>query len=122
MPPLLADQLSAASAAVTDAGDSSELQSAAVQALQAALDVQLLDAEVKDVDLGRLDAWARQAILDATAEDGAALLGDAATLETIAARSNVDSEASAAIEALRAAADIGDFAAAAEAAMLLLQA
>ena len=50
VPPLLADELSAASSAVTDAGDSSELQSAAVQALHAALDVQLLDAEVKDVD------------------------------------------------------------------------
>ena len=122
VPPLLADELSAASSAVTDAGDSSELQSAAVQALHAALDVQLLDSEVKDVDVGRLDAWARQVIIDAAARDGAGLLGDAATLETIAARSDVGSEASAPIEALRAAADIGDFAAAAEAAMLLLRA
>ena len=52
MPPLLAEELSAASSAVTDAGDSPELQSAAVQALQAALDVQMLDTEVKDVDMG----------------------------------------------------------------------
>ena len=122
VPPLLAEELSAASSAVTDAGGSSELESAAVQALQAALDVQMLGAEVKDVDIGRLDAWARQAIVDATAEDGAGLLGDAATLETIAARSDVGSTASAPIEALRAAAESGDFAAAAEAVMLLLAA
>ena len=122
VPPLLADELSAASAAVADAGDAGELQSAAVQALQAALDVQLLRAEERNVDLGRLDAWARQAILDAAAEDEAGLLGDAATLETIAARSEVGSAASAAIEALRAAAESGDFAAATDAVQALLEA
>lgn len=120
VPPLLADELSAASAAVSDATDAAELQSAAVQALQSALDVQMLDSEVKDVDLGRLDAWARQAIVDATVEDGAGLLGDAATLETIGARTDAGSPASAAIEALRAAAESGDFAAAADAVAALL--
>jgi hypothetical protein len=121
VPPLLADELSAASAAVTDAGDTAELQAAAVQALQAALDVQLLDSEVRDVDLGRIDAWARQAIVDATAEDGAGLLSDASTLETIGARSEVGSAASAAIEALRASAESGDFRAAADAVTALLE-
>ena len=122
VPPLLADEVSAASAAVTDAGDAAALQSAAVGAMQAAMDIQLLDAEVADVDLGRLDAWARQAIVDATAEDGAGLRGDAATLETIGARSDFGSAASAAIQALRAAAESGDFEAAADAVMALLEA
>ena len=120
VPPLLADEVSAASAAVTDAGDATALQTAAVQALQAAMDVQLLDSEVADIDLGRLDAWARQAIVDASVEDGAGLLGDAATLETIGARSDFGSAASAAIEALRAVAESGEFAAAADAVTALL--
>ena len=63
-----------------------------------------------------------QAIVDAAAEDGAGLLGDAATLETIGARSEVGSETSAAIDALRAAAESGDFAAAADAVTALLEA
>ena len=76
---------------------------------------------VADIDLGRLDAWARQAIVDASGEDGAGLLGDAATLETIGARSDLGSAASAAIEALRAAAESGEFAAAADAVTALLE-
>jgi hypothetical protein len=121
VPRLIADELRVASAAVADASDASELQAGAVRALQAALDVQLLDSEVKDVDLGRLDAWARQAIVDATAADGAGLLGDAATLETIGARSDVGSAPTAAVEALRAAAEGGDFAGAADAVTALLE-
>lgn len=121
VPPLLADELSAASAAVAEAGDAAAFQSAAVQVMQATLDVQMLDADVDDVDLGRLDAWARQTIVDAAAEDGAGVLGDAATLETIGARLDLVSAASAAVEALRAAADSGDLAAAADAVMALLQ-
>ncbi len=121
VPPLLDDELGTASAAVADAADDAERQSAAVQVLQAALDVQMLDAVVKDVDLGRLDAWARQTLVDATAEDGAGALGDAATIETIGARLDLDSAASAAIEALKAAADAGDFQAAADAVAALLQ-
>jgi hypothetical protein len=116
IPPLLADQLGVASTAVTDAGDAPALRSAAVEVMRAALDVQLMTDSPEEVDLGRVEAWARQAIVDATAEDGAGLLGDAAALETIAARSEPGSAVSDAIQALRAAAESGDFTAAAEAA------
>ncbi len=83
--------------------------------MHAALDVQLLDAEVSDVDLGRLEAWARQTIVDAASDDAAGVLGDLATLETLRDRMELDAAAGAAIDAARAAADSDDLAAVAEA-------
>jgi len=129
-PPLLVarlgyalDQLEGAVAdrATADAGTASLLVTWAV------LDLEVQHREVADVDADRLAQWAHQVTVDAEADEAAAVLGDVAVLETIAARvvhilGAQRDAVSAALVDLRTAADDGDLAAAADAADSLLSA
>ena len=56
---------------------------AALDAAQAALDLQMQFRGPAEVDLARLDLWARQIVVDAARADIAAVSGDTATLEWI---------------------------------------
>jgi hypothetical protein len=83
-PRLLARQLTgtlAALAAAVDARDPARARQAALRAEQAALDLELRHRPPAEVDLARLDLWARQLQVDATAEDAGAVAGDVATME-----------------------------------------
>ena len=56
---------------------------AALRAEQAALDLQLRHRPPAEVDLERMDLWARQLQVDAEARDRGAVAGDAAALQTL---------------------------------------
>ena len=56
---------------------------AALQVLQACLDLQLRSRPQIEIDRARFDLWLRQLILDASVRDDAAVNGDIATLEWI---------------------------------------
>ena len=56
---------------------------AAVHVTQAVLDLQLQYRPAAQVDVDRFDAWLRQVLVDARAQDHGAVLGDVATLEWI---------------------------------------
>lgn len=132
-PSMLATEMVDALGALTAAVESGRLDRAAQAALDvelAALDLRLLTEPVPPVDLARIEVWARQTVLDAGGEPGvpakpaatADVLGDVATLEALWDR--VDhgvaaasaAQITAALTALRAAADAGDLTAAASAA------
>ena len=74
--------LKSLSGAVTG-GDRAAVRHAALDAKQAALDLELQYRPVSEVDRGRFDAWLRQLLVDVRAKDGGAMLGDVATLEWI---------------------------------------
>ena len=75
-------------------GDHPEVRQAALDAKQAALDLELQYRPASDVDRGRFDACLRQLLLDGQTEDGSAVLGDVATLEWIETGSRPISERS----------------------------
>ncbi len=86
IPELLADQMTDALGALdraVQARDPARARQAALRAEQAALDLQLRHRPPAEVDLDRLDLWARQLQVDAQARDNGAVAGDAATLETL---------------------------------------
>jgi hypothetical protein len=77
---LAGDALSPAVTARNIAG----ARKAAIDVGQAGLDLKLRHRPVADIDLARLELWARQLLLDAGSEDpGATVIGDVACLELI---------------------------------------
>ena len=86
MPELLAGQMTGALgtlAKAVAARDLSRARQAALAAEQAALDLQLRHRAPAEVDLDRLDLWARQLQADADAGDRGAATGDVAVLHTV---------------------------------------
>jgi hypothetical protein len=85
-PELLAGQMTTAMEAlartVSAHGTASTLE-AALSAEQAALDLRLRHRPPAEVDLDRLDLWARKLLANATARDRGAVAGDAAVLRTV---------------------------------------
>ncbi len=60
-----------------------QARDAALDAAQAALDLQLQFRQPAEIDLARLDLWARQVLVDAASGDVPGVSGDTATLEWI---------------------------------------
>ena len=86
VPELLADQLTGALDTLTTAvaaGDPARARQAALRVEQASLDLQLRHRPPAEVDLDRMDLWARQLLVDAAARDQGAVAGDAATLQIL---------------------------------------
>ena len=93
---------------------------AALGVEQAALDLQLRHRAPAEVDLERLDLWARQLQVDAAAKDSGAVAGDVATLQVIWDRAGHAAPAAAdrvkaSLASLTTAADAKDLRAAASA-------
>ncbi|HWT29445.1 MAG TPA: hypothetical protein VN240_00280, partial [Propylenella sp.] len=129
LPKLLAEQADEAVAALrsaADEGETEDVRQAAVDLARAALDLRLQYRPPSEVDLGRLDAWARQLIIDAEAGEGDAASSSVAILEAIwqRIRHAVDAGPARLIEErlaeLRAAADADELGAAAAGAMALV--
>ena len=88
-PKLLATEMTGTLQALdraVQARDPARARQAALRAEQAALDLQLRHRPPTQVDLERLDLWARQLQVDATAHDPGAVAGDTATLQALWAR------------------------------------
>lgn len=87
LPPLLEPQMTDALdalATAVKARSPADARQAALDVTQAALDFQLQYRPVPEVDLSRIDLWARQLLVDAAAAaDQGAAAGDVAILETI---------------------------------------
>jgi len=125
VPDLLEYQMSEALntlAGAVDARDPAEIRQVAMTVEQAGLDLQLRHREPSEIDLARFDLRARQLLINAEADDPAAVTGDVAALEWIWDRVAHTFDASTAkqIDALlgdlRTAADAEDLAAATDAA------
>jgi hypothetical protein len=85
-PRLLARQTTTTLAALgkaVDARDPARARQVALRVEQAALDLELRHRPPAEVDLARMDLWARQLQVDAAAEDAAGVAGDVATLQVI---------------------------------------
>jgi hypothetical protein len=86
VPPMIGDRMIAAverlSSAVA-ARHPGEAGQAAIDVAQASLDLQLQYLPPAEIDLGRLELWARQLLLDLEAGAGSAVAGDLATLEWV---------------------------------------
>jgi hypothetical protein len=126
--PLLGEELQDALAGLSRAVGGRQpgrVEQAAFQVEQAALDLQLRHRAADQVDLDRLDLWARRLLADAAARDRGGVAGDAATLQVLWDRSGhrVDpataNRVTAALATLRKAADGKDPQAAATAAAAL---
>jgi hypothetical protein len=86
VPRLLAEQMTDTLGALDRAvqgRDPAHARQAALRAGQAALDLQLRHRPPAEVDLDRMDLWARQLQVDAQAMDEGAVAGDAATLRAL---------------------------------------
>jgi hypothetical protein len=87
---------------------------------QSALDLELRHRPPAEIDVARFELWAQQLMVDAASKDRAGIMGDVATLEWIRDRfahtldGTTRAELDARLEALRAAADTGNLAAAAD--------
>ncbi len=98
---------------------------AAIDVGVASLDLQLPFRTTSEVDLARLDGWARQLLVDAAGEDAEAVAGDVAVLGAIrdrvryALRAVDRKRIDAVLDDLRAAADAGDLNTAADLALTL---
>jgi hypothetical protein len=133
VPPMLDDQMSRALGApagdgltgAVDARNVAEARKAALNVGQASLDLQLQYRPLAEIDLARLDLWARRLLVDAAGDDLGAVVGDVATLEWIWDRvahvvAAPDAERiETQLDDLRTAADGEDLAAAADAATAL---
>jgi hypothetical protein len=103
-----------------------EAHAAVLRVAQNDLDLDLRNQPVVEVDLARLQLWARQVQVDAAASDPGAVAGDVATLELIRdrVRHTLDQATATQLDAqlrdLRATADHKDVAAAAKATPALL--
>jgi hypothetical protein len=124
LPELLADQMTQALDALgkaVHARDPDRARQAALRVEQAALDLRLRHRPPAEVDLDRLDLWARQLQLDAAARDRGATAGDVATLQVLwdraghAAASPAADRVTAGLATLREAAEGKDLRAAAAA-------
>jgi len=73
----------AALARAVAARDSPRARDAALDVVQAALDLELSYQPPAQIDRARFDLWLRQTLVDAAARDRAAVSGDLATLEWI---------------------------------------
>jgi hypothetical protein len=125
VPPRLYRQLQAAVDALTRAvaeRNQSRAGQASVDLAVAALDLELRYRPAVDVDVSRMDVWARQTLLDAQAKDVEGVASDAAIEEAILARTAHAMNPATkpllddAVRQVRKAADGKDFTAAAEAA------
>jgi len=125
VPALLDTQMSDAVAALTAAVNaqlSAQARGGSIAVARAAHDFRLRHLAAAEIDLARLELWARQVLVDAAAGDGAGVSGDAATAEWVRDRvlhalSGPDATALNALVAdLRTAADAHDFTAASQAA------
>ncbi len=63
--------------------DRTRAGTAAIDVAQATLDIDLRYRPVTEIDLARFELWARQALVDAEADDLAGVAGDLATLEWV---------------------------------------
>jgi hypothetical protein len=63
--------------------DPTQAGTAAIDAAQATLDIELRHRPPTELDLARFELWARQALIDAEADDLAGVAGDLATLEWV---------------------------------------
>jgi hypothetical protein len=63
--------------------DPTRAGTAAIDVAQATLDIELRHRPPAEIDLARFELWARQALLDAEADDVAGVAGDLATLEWV---------------------------------------
>jgi hypothetical protein len=124
-PPLLVEELQGALVGLSRAvggRQAGRVGQAAFQVEQAALDLQLRHRAPDQVDLDRLDLWARRLQADAAAKDRGAVAGDVATLQVLWDRAGhrvapaSAKRVTAALAALRKAADGEDLQAAADAA------
>ncbi len=125
VPPLVAKDLDESLAAL-DRGisnrEASETSQAAIEVAHGAADLLLQHRAAAEVDLMRLDVWARQLILDAATGSAGEVKGDVATLEAIWVRANSSvsqpsvGDVEEGLAALRAAADAGKLSDAARAA------
>jgi hypothetical protein len=124
VPKLLAGQMTDALDALATAAGArgpARCRQAALDAEQAALDLQLRHRDPAAVDLDRLELWARQLQVDAAAKDHGAVAGDVATLQILWDRAGHSADPAAAerveagLRALRRAADKRDLGAAAAA-------
>ncbi|HZJ51134.1 MAG TPA: hypothetical protein VFF07_09870 [Actinomycetota bacterium] len=108
--------------------ESSEAAQAAIEVAHGGADLLLRHRSAAEVDLTRLDVWARQLLLDAATGSRGEVKGDVATLEAIWVRAgySVPQPAAGDIEeglaALRVAADAGKLSDAVEAADTFRQA
>ena len=85
-PELLAGQMTGTLAKLATAAaahDPARTGQAALGAEQAALDLRLRHRPPAEVDLTRLDLWARRLLADAAAKDRGAVAGDVATLQVL---------------------------------------
>jgi hypothetical protein len=85
-PPRLRSRLAGAVERLLDsveASDTERTAAAALDVLDACLDLQLRYRPPAEIDRARFDLWARRLLLDAAANDEAAVRGDLATLEWI---------------------------------------
>jgi hypothetical protein len=85
-PELLGRQMTGALEAMArtvDARDPARTRQAALRVEQAALDLELRHRPPAEVDLDRLDLWARRLRVDAAGGDAGAVAGDVATLQVI---------------------------------------
>jgi len=131
VPPLLAEHL-VESLGALDRGvsnrESSETAQAAIEVAHGGADLILRYQSAAEVDLTRLDVWARQLLVDAATGTPGDVRGDVATLEAIWVRAgySVSKPAAGDIEegltALRVAADAGRLSEAVEAADIFRQA
>jgi hypothetical protein len=128
IPPLLDEELAGALAGLSravGARQAGRVGQAAFQVEEAALDLQLRHRAPDQVDLDRLDLWARRLLADAAAKDRGAAAGDVAALEVLWDRSGhrvaprTAGQVTAALAALRKAADGKDLRVAATAAAAL---
>lgn len=86
VPPLIGDRMTAAVerlGSAVAAHDPREAGQAAIDVAQASLDLQLQYLLPAEIDMARLELWARQLLLDLEVGAGSAVAGDLATLEWI---------------------------------------
>ncbi|MEO7397126.1 MAG: hypothetical protein ABIW84_01025, partial [Ilumatobacteraceae bacterium] len=128
LPPHLIEQMGAALellGAGVDEKDPAAVRQGAVDVDYATLDLQLQYSPPAEIDLARMDRWARQVQIDVEAEDAGAVAGDVVVLTAIWDRviHTVDPAVAASVDeallGLRRAADAGDLTAAADAATML---
>lgn len=109
-------------AGAVDAQSMTEVRQVSIDVAQLTFDLRLRYQPTAEIDLARLDLWARQVVVDAESDEAGGVTNDVTTLETIRDRVAhvVDGEAAgeidAALDELRAAADDEDLMAAVEAA------
>ena len=86
LPPLLADQMKVAVAALGAAVDGHDAGAARHQAIAVArltFDFRLRHRPVTEIDSVRFDLWAAQVLVDGAADDAGGIKGDTATLELV---------------------------------------